>query len=104
MGQGLKVTFLVMIFVKEVLISGGDDGYIYVWDKEKIIQRHYVHTKLILCMDSEKGTDIFATGGKDGKVILLRLGRFNKEFFDVVKVKEFNIFPEGTPETLRTNY
>jgi hypothetical protein len=35
-------------------------------------------------MDSEKGTDIFATGGKDGKVILLRLGRFNKEFFDVV--------------------
>ena len=31
----LRVTFLALIFVNDILITAGDDGYLYVWDDKK---------------------------------------------------------------------
>jgi hypothetical protein len=33
------VTFLVVHYIRETLISAGDDGHLYLWDKERIIWR-----------------------------------------------------------------
>ena len=35
----LTVTFITVIFVNETIITAGDDGYLYVWDNNKIIKK-----------------------------------------------------------------
>jgi hypothetical protein len=32
-----------MIFIGDTLITSGDDGFLYLWDKERIVRRVFAH-------------------------------------------------------------
>lgn len=34
-----KVTFLCVTFVNELIITGADDGFLYIWKNMKIIKK-----------------------------------------------------------------
>jgi len=51
------------------MITAGDDGYLYIWWKRKIVKKVLGHPKApILCLYSVLNSNIFASGGIDGRV------------------------------------
>ena len=48
----LDVTFLALIFIyDDLIVTGGDDGYLYIWKNFKIIKKKEAHlNSTILCM------------------------------------------------------
>mmetsp|Transcript_27298 Transcript_27298/g.41524 ORF Transcript_27298/g.41524 Transcript_27298/m.41524 type:complete len:94 (-) Transcript_27298:180-461(-) len=37
--ENIYVTFLCCDFLEDTLISSGDDGYMYIWENQRIIRR-----------------------------------------------------------------
>ena len=73
--QELRVDFMTLIFVNETIISGGNDGYLYVWDFNKIVKQQNAHPKSqVLSLYTTLGSNMFVSGGKDGKVVIWELG------------------------------
>eukprot|EP01022_Parablepharisma_sp_SALTPOND_P016773 TRINITY_DN2537_c0_g1_i1.p1 TRINITY_DN2537_c0_g1~~TRINITY_DN2537_c0_g1_i1.p1 ORF type:complete len:1738 (+),score=108.49 TRINITY_DN2537_c0_g1_i1:2814-8027(+) len=68
--ETVYVTFMGVGFIKNTMISVGDDGFIYVWDEEKILRRKKAHDDCILCLHVESETGLVVTGGNDGYVIV----------------------------------
>lgn len=65
-----------VIFVFEAIVTSGEDGFLYVWDENKISTKLRAHPEAqILSLNSTKDSSIFASGGKDGRVVLWLLGR-----------------------------
>lgn len=78
----LKVIFITLIFVREVLITGGNDGYLYIWDEKKLqikikFNAHPSHP--ILTLHTTKDSDQFVSGGMDGKVLIWKLSVIGSE-------------------------
>ncbi len=60
--------------MKNILISTGSDGYLYIWNNKKIIKKQNAHPKSpILCIYASNNSKIFASGGVDGKAIIWQL-------------------------------
>ena len=53
------------------MFSGSDDGYLTLWQNEKIVQRIQGHKQCpILCLQINEKNGLLVTGGVDGKVNL----------------------------------
>ncbi len=85
----LKVTFLCVVYVGELAITGGEDGIVilhffrhsyliklYLWGDDQILKKEEnAHRKgninvPILCLASVKDSNIFVSGGMGGRVIV----------------------------------
>ena len=83
----LKVTFLCVVYVGELAITGGEDGIVilysfhhsyliklYLWGDDQILKKEEnAHRKgninvPILCLASVKESDLFVSGGMAGKI------------------------------------
>ena len=74
-----------------MLIAGGDDGYIYIWRDRKIVLREEVKSKSrvpILCLATEENSNIFVSGGLDGRICLWAIEPTEINF----KLRKFMVF------------
>lgn len=67
------MSFLTISFIKDTLISSGDDGFLYLWDKVRIIRRVYAHEGSIFALNSNAKLGLVVSGGIEGIVNLWRL-------------------------------
>lgn len=62
-----------MLVVNRTLVTGGDDGSIFVWKSE--VMKKQGHDSMVTCITKERpmSNNIFYSGGKDGNVIVWKL-------------------------------
>ncbi len=48
--ENLFVTFMNVIFIGDTLITSGDDGYLYLWARERLEHRTYAHETSIYAL------------------------------------------------------
>ena len=71
--ENIYVSFLTICFIKDTLISCGDDGYLYLWDKVRIVRRVYGHEGSIFALNCNAKLGLVVSGGIEGIVTLWRL-------------------------------
>ena len=71
--ETIYVTFLSICFIRETLISSGDDGYLYLWDKVRIVKRVFGHDGSIFALSCNPKLGLVVSGGVEGIVTLWRL-------------------------------
>ena len=64
---------MTMCFIKETLITCGDDGYLYLWEKVRIVRRVYGHESSIFALSCNAKLGLIVSGGLEGIVTLWRL-------------------------------
>jgi len=90
--ENIFVTFLCVGFINDTLITTGDDGYLYIWEQERIIRRVFGHEGAIFALDCNQKLGLICSGGMEGIVLLWRLlvePRSNIKSLD--KLKVFNL-------------
>ena len=55
------------------MITSGDDGFIYLWDKFRIIRRIFAHEGAIYALHCNSKLGLMVSGGMEGTVNLWRL-------------------------------
>lgn len=70
--ENLFVTFMNAIFVGGTLITSGDDGFLYIWDRDRIVRRILGHEGSIFALAGSK-QGLVVSGGIEGIVTLWRL-------------------------------
>jgi len=71
--ENIYVTFLAMGFLKSTIVVSGDDGFLYLWENERIIRRLFAHEGAIFAIDTNPKVGLIVSGGMEGNVILWRL-------------------------------
>jgi len=71
--ESIYVTFLSCGFLQGYLITAGDDGFMYLWEHQRIIRRIFAHEGAIYSLDCNNSLGIAASGAMDGTVILWRI-------------------------------
>lgn len=87
--ENIFVTFLCCGFINDTLITSGDDGFLYIWENERIIRRIFAHEGSIFALDCNSKLGFIASGGIEGIVILWRIlvePRSNIKSLDKLKV------------------
>ena len=87
----LKVSFLAIVFLHDIMITAGDEGYLYIWQKRRITQKVLAHPKSpILCLHASPDSNIFASGGIDGRINLWQI--LPQEYnFSISKIQDYFI-------------
>lgn len=67
------MSFLTICFIKDTLISSGDDGYLYIWEKVRIVRRVFGHEGSIFSLNCNPKLGLIVSGGIEGIVTLWRL-------------------------------
>ena len=77
----------------DVIITGGDDGYMYIWDTTMIKAKFLVYSQdsPVLCINSLVDSNFLVTGGIEGEVKLWRLTVGNERNFEINLVKQFSL-------------
>lgn len=87
--ENIFVTFLCLGFINDTLITAGDDGYLYIWEHERIVRRIFSHEGSVFALDCNEKLGFIASGGIEGIVVLWRLliePRSNIKSLDKLKV------------------
>jgi WD40 repeat protein len=71
--QNFYVSFLGVGYVKNTLLSCGDDGYLFLWEKNQIQKRCPAHEDSVMALDTDNDSGLFVTGSLNGTVFLWRL-------------------------------
>lgn len=71
--ENLFVTFLNITFIGGTLLTGGDDGFLYLWDRQRIVRRIFAHEGAIFATHSQSKLGLVISGGMEGIVTLWRL-------------------------------
>lgn len=68
------INLYCVAFVKESLVTGCQDGFLYLWEGKKIVRRQEAHPgEAVLALHCSFDSKIFASGGSDGKIVLWQL-------------------------------
>lgn len=67
------MSFLTICFIRDTLITCGDDGYLYLWEKVRIVRRIYGHEGSIFALNCNAKLGLIVSGGIEGIVTLWRL-------------------------------
>jgi WD40 repeat protein len=67
------VTFLNLVFIGDTLITSGDDGFLYLWEKERVVRRVFAHEGSIFSLTCNPKLGLLVSGGIEGIVTLWRL-------------------------------
>lgn len=90
--ENIYVTFLCAVNISDTLITSGDDGFLYMWEYQRIIRRHFAHNGAVFALDANKSLGYLASGGMDGTVILWRVNfdyRLNTKSLEKIKEVSF---------------
>lgn len=71
--DSMRIAFLCVIFLREVIVTAGDDGKLYVWRDHNLVKSVAGHEGSILSLGSCEELSILVTGGLDGHVIIWKL-------------------------------
>jgi len=71
--ENIFVTFLAINFIQDTLITSGDDGFLYLWDRERIIRRVFAHEGSIFALNCNPKLGLVVSGGIEGIVTIWRL-------------------------------
>lgn len=68
--SNLTVLFFCVKFMQDLILTAGDDGFVYLWEDKRIVQKEICHQRdmAIQCMDVLYNQNVFATGGTDGHI------------------------------------
>jgi WD40 repeat protein len=95
-----SVTFYSIIFLKDIAITSGSDGYLYLWNSKNLIKKQNANPKAaILTLFASKNSKIFASGAVDGKANIWQLGSSSI----IQKVYEFSLY-SGKEAFIPTKY
>lgn len=86
-----------LIFIKNIIISAGDDGYLYMWNHEQLLKQQEAHPRsTILCLYKNSRNTQFASGGTDGRIILWDMSSNNNTNKLILeKIHEYMIVDSG---------
>ena len=88
--MNIFVTFLSLKFVRDTLISSGDDGCLYLWDRDRIIWKVDAHDGAVFALDANPKLGLVASGSIEGMVTLWRLAIEDKS--NVKRLEKLKIF------------
>jgi WD40 repeat protein len=71
--DNIFVTFMCICFLRETLITSGDDGYLYLWEGERIVRRIHAAESSIFALNCNPKLGLLISGGLDGEITLWRL-------------------------------
>lgn len=71
--DNIYVTFLCICFIRDTLITSGDDGYLYLWEGERIVRRILACNSSIFALNCNPKLGLLISGGLDGEITLWRL-------------------------------
>jgi WD40 repeat protein len=71
--DNIYVSFLCICFLRDTLITAGDDGFLYLWEGERIVRRIQAAESSIFALNSNPKLGLLISGGLDGQVTLWRL-------------------------------
>lgn len=84
-----------VIFIGDTLITSGDDGYLYLWARERLEHRTYAHEACIYALHANSSQGLFVSGGLEGIVCLWRLNiDFKSSVKTLERIKTFNLRPK----------
>jgi WD40 repeat protein len=83
----------------EAIITSGNDGFLYVWDENRISKKQLAHEAPVLSLHTIKDSPMFASGGMDGKVVLWYLG-LSEYSYKVEKLHEYSLTMEDISKTI----
>lgn len=67
------MTFLNIVYIGDTLITSGDDGFLYLWDRYRIVRRIFAHEGAIFALHCNSKLGLMVSGGMEGMVNLWRL-------------------------------
>ncbi|CAG9335031.1 unnamed protein product [Blepharisma stoltei] len=71
--EDYQVAFLTAAIMSEVLVTGADDGKVYIWKDEKLVKRVAGHEGCIYSIDTCEELSLITTGGQDGHIVVWKL-------------------------------
>jgi WD40 repeat protein len=88
--DNIYVSFLCICFLRETLITSGDDGFLYLWEGERIVRRIQANESSIFALNCNPKLGLLISGGLDGTVTLWRLLVENKS--NVKSLERLKVF------------
>lgn len=66
-----KIVFYSLIYLEDMAISSGSDGFLYVWREGTLAKRQNAHPgHEVLSLYAASNSKIFASGGTNGRVVI----------------------------------
>lgn len=66
-----SIIFYSLIYLEDMAISSGSDGFLYVWREAKLAKRQNAHPgHQVLSLYASPNSKIFASGGTNGRVVI----------------------------------
>jgi WD40 repeat protein len=90
--ENLFVTFLCVVFIGNTMITSADDGFLYLWDEDRIVRRIFAHEAAIFALHQNSKLGLLVSGSLEGTVILWRLLIEKKSNIkSLEKLRSFNL-------------
>lgn len=64
--DNIFVSFLCICFLRETLITSGDDGFLYLWEGERIVRRIQANDSSVFALNSNPKLGLLISGGLEG--------------------------------------
>jgi WD40 repeat protein len=101
--DSIRIAFLCVVYLREVVVTAGDDGKLYVWRDLNLVKSVAGHEGSILSVSACEELSVLVTGGVDGHIIVWKLLAKQSTFgylaqLDVTR-KYSLVDPEGNPAT-----
>jgi hypothetical protein len=64
--DNIFVSFLCICFLRDTLITSGDDGFLYLWEGERIVRRMQANDSSIFALNSNPKLGLLISGGLEG--------------------------------------
>lgn len=90
--------------MNEVLITGADDGKVYIWREEKLVKRVAGHEGCIYSLDTCDELSLIATGGQDGHIVIWKLTVKQSTFGYLAQLDSLREYSLNDPATNALSY
>jgi hypothetical protein len=64
--DNIFVSFLCICFLRDTLITSGDDGFLYLWEGERIVRRMQSNDSSVFALNCNPKLGLLISGGLEG--------------------------------------